>query len=77
LPHRSAVPSTPPGFTTPAQSPDVLLGAQPFSAEVIDDEASRTRLWELADRVLPAFAVYWDSAGGTGRINPILQLVPR
>jgi deazaflavin-dependent oxidoreductase (nitroreductase family) len=56
---------------------DVMLAGRPFHVEVIEDEAERTRLWELADRVLPAFARYRDTAGHAGRTIPILQLVPR
>lgn len=70
-------PEHPSWFHNARANPDVLLGGQPFRAEVIDDEASRTRLWELADRVFPAFAVYRNSASRTGRTIPILQLVPR
>jgi len=58
-------------------NPDVLFGGHPFRAEVIDDEASRARVWELADRVFPAFAAYRQSAGRTGRTIPIVQLIPR
>jgi deazaflavin-dependent oxidoreductase (nitroreductase family) len=58
-------------------NPDVLLGGQPFHAEVITDEVARARLWELADRVFPAFAAYRESAARAGRTIPILQLVPR
>jgi deazaflavin-dependent oxidoreductase (nitroreductase family) len=56
---------------------DVTLAGRPFRAEVIEDEAERARLWELADRVLPAFARYRHTAGHAGRTIPILQLVPR
>lgn len=69
-------PDNPSWFYNARANPDVLLGGQPFRAEVIDDETSRTRLWELADRVFPAFASYRDSAGRAGRTIPILQLVP-
>jgi deazaflavin-dependent oxidoreductase (nitroreductase family) len=58
-------------------NPDVRLGGQPFRAELIDDEASRARLWELADRVFPPFAGYRECAARSGRTIPILQLVPR
>ena len=56
--------------------PDVVFGGRPFRAEVIDDEDSRARLWTLADRVLPAFAVYRSRAASVGRTIPIVQLVP-
>ncbi len=64
-------------FYNARANPDVLLGGQPFRAEVIEDEASRARLWELADRVFGVFAAYRDSAALTGREIPILQLTPR
>jgi deazaflavin-dependent oxidoreductase (nitroreductase family) len=56
-------------------NPDVLLGGQPFRAEIVEDETARARLWELADRVFPAFASYRQSAARAGRTIPILQLV--
>ena len=70
-------PENPAWFYNARANPDVLLGGQRFRAEVVDDEATRTRLWELADRVFPAFAGYRESAGHTGRTIPILQLHPR
>ena len=63
-------------FHNARANPDVLLGGERFRAEVIDDEALRERLWELADRVFPAFAGYRESAARAGRAIPILQLVP-
>jgi deazaflavin-dependent oxidoreductase (nitroreductase family) len=58
-------------------NPDVRLGGQPFQAEVVEDEATRARLWGLADRVFPAFVAYRRSAGRSGRTIPIVQLIPR
>jgi hypothetical protein len=37
----------------------------------------RARLWDLADRVFPAYARYRERAARAGREIPILQLVPR
>jgi hypothetical protein len=54
-----------------------MLGGRPFRAEIIEDQASRDRLWELADRVFPTFAAYRDTAARTGRTIPILQLTAR
>ncbi len=68
-------PGNPSWFYNARANPDVLLGGQPFRAEVVEDEASRARLWELADRVFPAFASYRESAASAGRTIPILQLV--
>jgi deazaflavin-dependent oxidoreductase (nitroreductase family) len=70
-------PENPSWFYNACSNPDVLLGGQPFRVEVVDDEAARTRLWELADRVLPAFADYREHAARSGRTIPILQLVRR
>jgi deazaflavin-dependent oxidoreductase (nitroreductase family) len=70
-------PQNPSWFHNARANPDVILAGRPFRAEVVTDEAERARLWELADRVLPAFARYRDAAGSAGRSIPILQLVPR
>jgi deazaflavin-dependent oxidoreductase (nitroreductase family) len=56
-------------------NPDVKLGDQPFRAEVVEDEASRARLWELADRVFPPYAAYRQRAARSGRTIPIVQLI--
>ena len=58
-------------------NPNVTLGGQCFRAELVEDEAERARLFGLAERVLPAFATYRNSAGRAGRTIPILQLSPR
>jgi deazaflavin-dependent oxidoreductase (nitroreductase family) len=71
------LPEHPSWFYNARAYPDVLLGGQPFRVEVVDDEASRIRLWELADRVFPPYAAYRARAARVGRTIPILQLVPR
>ena len=63
-------------FHNARANPEVLLGGESFRAEVIDDAALRERLWELADRLFPAFVGYRESAARAGRAIPILQLVP-
>jgi deazaflavin-dependent oxidoreductase (nitroreductase family) len=68
-------PDNPSWFYNLRANPDVLLGGQPFHAEIVEDEAQRARLWELADRVFPAFAAYRDSAALAGRTIPIVQLL--
>jgi deazaflavin-dependent oxidoreductase (nitroreductase family) len=70
-------PEHPSWFHSARANPDVVLGGRPFRAEVVDDEASRARLWELADRVFPPFASYRERAARAGHTIPILQLVPR
>jgi deazaflavin-dependent oxidoreductase (nitroreductase family) len=59
------------------RQPDVLFGGLPFRAHVIEDQAERQRLWELADRVFPQYADYREWAARSGRVIPIVQLVPR
>jgi deazaflavin-dependent oxidoreductase (nitroreductase family) len=71
------LPEHPSWFHNARANPDVLLGGQPFRAQLIDDEASRERLWQLADRVFPAYASYRVRAARAGRTIPILQLHPR
>jgi len=68
-------PGNPAWFYNARANPDVLLGGRPYRAQIVEDEAERARLWELADRVFPAFASYRDSAALAGRTIPILQLV--
>ncbi|HEV2922996.1 MAG TPA: nitroreductase/quinone reductase family protein [Solirubrobacteraceae bacterium] len=71
------LPEHPSWFHNALACPDVLLGGQPFRVEVVDDEASRIRLWELAGPVFPPYTAYRDRAARAGRTIPILQLVPR
>jgi deazaflavin-dependent oxidoreductase (nitroreductase family) len=70
-------PEHPSWFHNARANPDVLLGGQPFRVELVEEESSRTRLWELADRVFPPYATYRERAARVGRTIPILQLVPR
>lgn len=70
-------PAHPAWFHNASAHPDVRLGGRPFRAQVVDDEAERTRLWALADRVFPPYAAYRERAGRAGRTIPILQLVSR
>jgi deazaflavin-dependent oxidoreductase (nitroreductase family) len=70
-------PENPSWFYNARANPEVRLGGVGFRASLVEDQAERARLWELADRVLPAFATYRRSAGRAGRTIPILQLEPR
>ena len=54
--------------------PDVVFAGIPMRATIVRDEAERTRLWTLADRVFPAFASYRRDAAKAGRTIPIVQL---
>lgn len=74
---KAGAPEHPDWFYNARANPDVLFGGQPFRVEVVADEASRERLWRLADRVFPPFARYRETAARAGRTIPILQLVPR
>jgi deazaflavin-dependent oxidoreductase (nitroreductase family) len=66
-------PENPSWYHNACANPDVRLAGLPLRAELVVDERERARLWELADRVLPAFARYRETAG---RTIPILRLVP-
>ena len=57
--------------------PDVVFGGIPMRATVVRDEAERDRLWQLADRVFPAFASYRRDAATVNRSIPLIQLTPR
>lgn len=57
--------------------PDVTFSGIAMHATVVDDEAERTRLWDLADRVFPAFGSYRCNAAKANRSIPIVQLTPR
>lgn len=70
-------PENPSWFYNLRANPDVVFGGQPFRAEIVQEEAQRARLWELADRVFPAFSAYRDSAALAGRTIPIVRLLPR
>lgn len=77
IPSKFGLPEHPAWFHNARANPEVTLGGQAFVAEVVEDEAERTRLWELADNVWPAYAVYRQRAAEVGRSIPILRLVPR
>lgn len=73
---KAGAPEHPSWFHNARANPEVRLNGQPFHAAVIEDEAERARLWDLADRVFPPFATYRESAAEAGRTIPILQLIP-
>jgi deazaflavin-dependent oxidoreductase (nitroreductase family) len=56
--------------------PDVTFGGVPMRATVVDP-AEAERLWDLADRVFPAYAPYRRRAAGTGRQIPLIALTPK
>jgi deazaflavin-dependent oxidoreductase (nitroreductase family) len=71
------LPEHPSWYHNAVAHPEVVLGGLPFRAAVVDDEAERERLWDLADRVFPPYASYRKRAARAGRRIPILRLGPR
>jgi deazaflavin-dependent oxidoreductase (nitroreductase family) len=69
------LPEHPAWYHNLCANPDVVLGGEHFRAGVVAGESSRARLWELADRVFPPYAVYRERAARAGRTIPIVQLV--
>ena len=69
-------PESPSWYYNARANPAVELGGERFRAELVEDEGERTRLFGLAERVLPAFANYRESAGRASRRIAILQLTP-
>ena len=57
--------------------PDVSFGGNAMRAQIVDDDAERTRLWQLADNVFPAFVRYRADAAEAGRVIPIIALTRR
>jgi deazaflavin-dependent oxidoreductase (nitroreductase family) len=71
------LPKHPGWFHNARANPDLVLGGQPFRAQVVEDEAERDRLWDLADRVFPPVRAYRARAARSGRTIPLLRLVAR
>jgi deazaflavin-dependent oxidoreductase (nitroreductase family) len=74
---KRGLPEHPAWYHNLRKHPDILYGGLPFRAELVEDEAERARLWELADRVFPEYADYRERAARAGRVIPIFQLVER
>jgi hypothetical protein len=70
-------PKNPAWYYNLRKHPDVVCGGLPFRAEIVENEAERQRLWDLADRVYPPYADFRAEAGKAGRVIPTVQLVPR
>lgn len=70
-------PRNPSWYHNLRKHPDVLFGGLPFQATIVEDEAERQRLWDLADRVYPQYAGFRERARKDGRVIPLVQLVPR
>ena len=73
---KAAAPEHPAWFHNARAHPEVRLGDEPFTAEVVTDEDERFRLWVLADRVFPPFARYRAVTARVGREIPLLRLRP-
>jgi deazaflavin-dependent oxidoreductase (nitroreductase family) len=58
-------------------NPDVVFAGIPMRATTIEDQAECDRLWELADRVFPAYANYRRAAATAHRTIPLVQLTRR
>jgi deazaflavin-dependent oxidoreductase (nitroreductase family) len=74
---KRGLPTNPAWYHNLRKHPDVFFGGLPFHAELVQEEAERQRLWDLADRVFPEYADYREQAGKAGRVIPIFQLVAR
>ena len=74
---KRGLPTNPAWYHNLRKHPDIVFGGLPFRAEIVEDEADRQRLWDLADGVFPQYADYREQAGKTGRVIPIFQLVAR
>jgi deazaflavin-dependent oxidoreductase (nitroreductase family) len=74
---KRGLPEHPAWYHNLRKHPDILYGGLPFRAELVEDEAERARLWELADGVFPEYAEYRERAARAGRVIPIFQLVER
>jgi deazaflavin-dependent oxidoreductase (nitroreductase family) len=70
-------PGNPSWFHNVRAHPDVVFCGERFRAEIVEDEAARQRLWQLADQVFPAFSAYRHTAEGAGREIPVIQLAAR
>ncbi|HYQ79239.1 MAG TPA: nitroreductase/quinone reductase family protein [Solirubrobacterales bacterium] len=70
----AGAPRHPAWFFNARANPEVKLNGRTYRAEVVGDEAERSRLWALADSVFPPFESYRRSAAAAGRTIPILRL---
>ena len=74
---KRGAPEHPAWYHNLLHDPEVVFGSIRLRAEVAEDADERIRLWALADRVFPQYADYREQAAHTGRVIPIVQLVPR
>ena len=71
---KAGAPHHPAWFHNLRAHPDVTFGGIPMRASVVEDEAERQRLWELADRVFAPYATYRRDVAKANRTIPIIQL---
>jgi deazaflavin-dependent oxidoreductase (nitroreductase family) len=74
---KGGAPEHPAWFHNARAHPEVRFAGEPFTAEVVTDEAEQRRLWALADRVFPPYATYRKRAARAARTIPLLRLVAR
>ena len=72
----AGAPRHPDWFHNVVADPSVTLGGLPMLAQLVDDPGERERLWMLADRIFPGYAVYRRDAELAGRTIPLISLVP-
>lgn len=77
IPSKAGLPDDPFWYQNALKDPAVIFESQPFHAKAVTDEATKERLWALADRFYPPCVTYRERAARTGRTIPILQLTPR
>ena len=73
---KAGAPEHPAWYHNARAHPAVQLNGQPFTAETVEDQSERDRLWDLADLVFPPYAAYRQRARDAGRTVPILRLSP-
>ncbi len=74
---KRGLPQNPAWYYNLRAHPDIVFGGVPFRAELVEDEAERQRLWQLADRVFPEYVDCRERAGRAGRVIPIFKLAAR
>lgn len=67
-------PHSPSWYYNLLTNPEVTIGGVPARASVVDDVDERNRLWQLADRVFPAFHAYRTRAAESDRSIPLITL---
>lgn len=77
IPSKAGWPEDPFWYRNALADPSVRFESKPFRAVPIDEQASRERVWGLADRFYPPSATYRTRAARNSRTIPLLQLVPQ